>query len=417
ISRLTIPLDDALCIIQDSAADWHAEALQMSKVYRFATLSIAASDSTNSNGGCFFTRQDPESILKPEIVLMNRKLYYMIETGALPVEPLEEAPLYRRAWVLQERMLPRGSCIAVFTETFPQGPPIYSGSGFFMDIMRELTSPRRAATEPVPSSIVNGISMANRLWFILVAMYCRCDLTNPGDKLMAIAGLAAPLCAELGEYIAGVWVQNLHRNLLWRAESAWLNAPKPTRASMYRAPAWSWASIDGGIDYFFPGGFGEEAVISVEDTQLVGDMGCVSSAALRLRGKKRPTTLTRRDDRPRASDNNINTISSSDPYYDNDYYNEIDASGCIHLLDITDEEGTWIDDEVVYEEDLKGKLSVLPIARRRPDGHHENSSTDYVCLILQQTTESGVFCRIGICLVVIEHQQFTDWDDEVVTLK
>ena len=59
---------DALCIIQDSEEDWRRESLLMNKVYRYSTLNIAASDASDSSGGCFFSR-DPN--IRPEFVLFQ----------------------------------------------------------------------------------------------------------------------------------------------------------------------------------------------------------------------------------------------------------------------------------------------------------------------------------------------------------
>jgi hypothetical protein len=49
---------DSLCIIQESVEDWLAESVMMGKVYRNATLCIAASGLENAEGGLFRTR-DP----------------------------------------------------------------------------------------------------------------------------------------------------------------------------------------------------------------------------------------------------------------------------------------------------------------------------------------------------------------------
>jgi hypothetical protein len=49
---------DALCIIQDSSAEWHKEASQMDKVYGNSLINIAATSSTDAEGGLFKER-DP----------------------------------------------------------------------------------------------------------------------------------------------------------------------------------------------------------------------------------------------------------------------------------------------------------------------------------------------------------------------
>jgi hypothetical protein len=78
---------DALCIIQDSEKDWRQESLLMNKVYRYSTLNIAASDSGESNGGCFFSR-DPN--IRPDIGFVEvgdeaSTPYYFVQVRSGPL--------------------------------------------------------------------------------------------------------------------------------------------------------------------------------------------------------------------------------------------------------------------------------------------------------------------------------------------
>ncbi|KAJ9666654.1 hypothetical protein H2201_003313 [Coniosporium apollinis] len=67
-------------------------------------------------------------------------------------------------------------------------------------------------------------------------------LTKPEDKLIALAGIVAVFQRFLGEYLAGIWRNWLPMDLLWCTRwKAW------SRAEKFRAPSWSWASIDGPI--------------------------------------------------------------------------------------------------------------------------------------------------------------------------
>ncbi|KAG9229381.1 hypothetical protein BJ875DRAFT_200309 [Amylocarpus encephaloides] len=76
-----------------------------------------------------------------------------------------------------------------------------------------------------------------------------CSLTKSNDKLVAIAGIAKTFeSAFEGTYLAGIWSSNIVRGLLW-----WVNKDRnlvgksSIRALPYRAPSWSWASVDGPI--------------------------------------------------------------------------------------------------------------------------------------------------------------------------
>ena len=83
------------------------------------------------------------------------------------------------------------------------------------------------------------------------------ELTKGADKLIALSGLAHSYyeregkpgvshkdykAGHRGKYGAGLWEADMPSALLWRSRSA-------QRPSEYRAPSWSWASVDGHISY------------------------------------------------------------------------------------------------------------------------------------------------------------------------
>jgi hypothetical protein len=81
------------------------------------------------------------------------------------------------------------------------------------------------------------------LWSDLIKQYSRCDLTQPGDKLYGMTGIVK-LFEELtsDEYLAGLWKSRFVDMLDWRVYK-----PKPLLSLEYRAPSWSWASVDGPV--------------------------------------------------------------------------------------------------------------------------------------------------------------------------
>jgi len=87
------------------------------------------------------------------------------------------------------------------------------------------------------------------------------QLTQSSDKLPAVAGLAkrflniSPIPGN--EYFAGLWKYSMLRDLLWAHQSVlsfsfFGDMVRSQRMSYYRAPSWSWASVDGGIRWPFP---------------------------------------------------------------------------------------------------------------------------------------------------------------------
>lgn len=83
-------------------------------------------------------------------------------------------------------------------------------------------------------------------WHTICSHYSRRSLTYEKDKLPAISGMARQIPKKLGTeatYLAGLWRENLLHDLFWQPVNIGL---KPRD---YRAPSWSWASLDGHVSW------------------------------------------------------------------------------------------------------------------------------------------------------------------------
>jgi hypothetical protein len=81
------------------------------------------------------------------------------------------------------------------------------------------------------------------LWHLIVQQYTGMALTFGSDKLLALSGIAKYLQSILGgTYLAGLWKEDILFQLSWCTGD--FPDPNP-RLSEYRAPTWSWASMDG----------------------------------------------------------------------------------------------------------------------------------------------------------------------------
>lgn len=93
---------------------------------------------------------------------------------------------------------------------------------------------------------------ASKLWQPVVNAYSRRELLDPGDKLPAIANLARAVNEITGEtYVAGLWKESLVEGLMWQAVGFARGKTRDLR--VYRAPSWSWASMDGPFGTFGKG--------------------------------------------------------------------------------------------------------------------------------------------------------------------
>ena len=85
------------------------------------------------------------------------------------------------------------------------------------------------------------------IWGKVGSRFSACYLTFPKkDKLIAISGVARGLSiAAHDTYLAGLWRKPLPQQLRWISH----HAPdrRCQRVPVYRAPSWSWASIDGAV--------------------------------------------------------------------------------------------------------------------------------------------------------------------------
>ncbi len=246
---------DSLCIIQDSFSDWEFELSRMRDVYKYARLTIAATGSKNSAGGLYFDRD--VDLVQAALVPISwngvpREIYILYDASLWETNIIE-APLNQRAWVVQERILsPRtlhfGNKQISWTcqeleacETFPGGLPQKHGTYNDFYIQRDLAQDAAASVRS--------------LWPRIATVYSSCGLTNEMDKAIAIAGIAEEIQGRTGDvYYAGMWKSALVPQLCWTVDHCRNemsgNGVTPKRSDIYRAPSWSWLSIDSNIEFY-----------------------------------------------------------------------------------------------------------------------------------------------------------------------
>lgn len=228
---------DSWCIVQDDHNDWETEAAKMSSVYSGSSLNIAASSAKDGTQGCFPRPGDHSDGFEAEVCVNGRKGVHQFVPPGLYDQFVRKPPLASRAWVVQEKVLAprtlhcgdRGmfwECrTTMASEDFPDG---FNGSGARSYLSKE-------------SLLLRPDRLHSASWTWLVTWFSSCDLTYPGDKLVALAGVARLLKDKTqDQYLAGLWRKDLEINLRWKA---WEQRPRPP----YRAPAWSWAAVDGRI--------------------------------------------------------------------------------------------------------------------------------------------------------------------------
>lgn len=311
---------DSLCIIQDDGEDWSQQAAAMASIYGGSYVTLTALSSADSTQGC---RTRPREAVMPKL-----SRYQDFNFGSRRVRILEDSPAYwneeydgcgsnplrTRAWTLQERNLSL-RCI-----NFAQGQLLWQcrtmkGSSElpWHEMIQKHGNfvPRPLMLNQEEDFTSNGPAFQRDHWFGLVEDYSSRNLTKETDKLPALAGLASRFSEEQnpGKYLTGIWSDHLPSALLWRTiptcsqdrgqPVSQLTTSKPCRPQVYRAPSWSWASIDGEISYecqrigpcnearhVFDNTYGNFEITNSYDKLVAAldTLGAPSDAALRMRG-------------------------------------------------------------------------------------------------------------------------------------
>ncbi|KAH7234651.1 heterokaryon incompatibility protein-domain-containing protein, partial [Fusarium redolens] len=208
---------DSLCIIQDDPDDWAEQASRMAQVFSNAQLTIAASRAADGAGGCF-TR-------------------YASEPFTLIKHGLTRAPLLQRAWVLQEQVLsPRllhFACGELYWECVSHVACECRGWEQRAESLQSETRLRKAHGR-----------LDFEAYRTLVEQYMDLDITNDADRLPALSGITFGRPHD--EYLAGMWRSMLIESLHWSPSRRGAER-RAYRPAIYRAPSWSWASIEGHI--------------------------------------------------------------------------------------------------------------------------------------------------------------------------
>lgn len=115
--------------------------------------------------------------------------------------------------------------------------------------------PERKAYPTTPSLIPKAVSSKKpdavwQAWQRIVEQYSKRNLTVAGDKLPAISGIASKIRkATHSDYLAGLWKGNLASDLLWHTTPLVPNGAINYALETWRAPTFSWASLDSPITY------------------------------------------------------------------------------------------------------------------------------------------------------------------------
>lgn len=242
---------DSICILQDDMADWEEQSAHMASVYSNAQVVLAATDAEDGTQG--FLSRDPTRPVKGPFSMTseNGKTYNFYVRNVrrhfsfrlqYPGAQLEH-PLFRRAWAFQEELL--ASRIVHFTKS----ELIWECKSSLACECMDLDSfDPKSAKLLYHKSLLPTAAAEDKFtnWQRIVTSYMSKGISFEKDRIPALAGLATQMqAAGAGQYLAGLWRDNLVLDLLWECFLR-------KRANPYKAPTWSWASTEGVLSVSYP---------------------------------------------------------------------------------------------------------------------------------------------------------------------
>lgn len=200
---------DSLCIMQYSEMGWLTESAVMGEVYAHSRLNIAATASADGDGGLFHYDTSPSR--HPCIINIQHASEEDFRFVCYPrniwKEQVEAAPLSKRGWVLQERLLsPRVvhfTSDQLFWDCCQEREAEFLPSDVFEGVhdLKRLAPISDVSADPtiqLENARLRRSKILNVDWPLVVAKYSACDLSFGKDELIAITGLASRVCRQLG---------------------------------------------------------------------------------------------------------------------------------------------------------------------------------------------------------------------------
>jgi hypothetical protein len=289
---------DSLCIIQDSQDDWEVESSQMASIYANAHVTIFADCGRDDDHGFLFSREsfsgtdvtllteDGESV-QLNLRRSSKSSFKSIQSSLFPTN-VEPSYLSDRGWIFQERVLSRRILHFGKNQIFwecNEGTFAEDGQVVLKRSLVECGQLEGPFSKLAYSSILDGPSPVSQeafasQWERLVKAYSTLKLTRGDDKVPALSGLAAAFHSrkQSNEYAAGIWRQCLPKQLAWsitskkpekdhqifqateykdgsmgyhmQTDNSFVRASQLSRKPItYRAPSFSWAAVDGEVEF------------------------------------------------------------------------------------------------------------------------------------------------------------------------
>lgn len=299
---------DCLCIIQGDEDDWKREAAGMGDVYMNAHCTFSTHAAKHADDGFLAETLQRERVyacgghadgelFQDEMTAYNKFVdspedtdppfasdAFFVSKGSYARHHLDGSEPSSRGWVLQERILsPRlihfGSGGSLYFKSREGVEHVETGlEANYHPVPRLRDTLKRLDQRDTTLTPPDVVQHVYTDWYEILMRFSACSLSKPEDKLVALQGIARK-CQELtGDILTdGVWRNASGFCLLWLSQEEPLG-----RNTSTHTPSWSWASVEGKIQ--FPHGtLGLDIRNIAPEVDLVGiETGPSQKSVLRL---------------------------------------------------------------------------------------------------------------------------------------
>ncbi|KAF4453702.1 hypothetical protein F53441_3711 [Fusarium austroafricanum] len=236
---------------RDTELDFAKENSSMADIYEGSYFTISADISTSMDSG-MFSNNSPPACLPVKVVDDNGKPVTLFARTRKLSHGLWASGINTRSWTLQEHILPpRVLHFGQYDISWRCRKLHICECGYVNNPDRILNGfcERQSKVARELSQLYQPAFNVVEWWETVIESYSHRSLSEPRDKLPALSGLAQVYRkATMDTYLAGLWRGWLLYGLCWGIR--YRTYPKldkfavGCRPKTFRAPSWSWASID-----------------------------------------------------------------------------------------------------------------------------------------------------------------------------